>query len=104
MSSVFQSVFLLLASATRQELARQVKYLKAENEILRSRLPKRVDVTSRERNRLIRLGRNLGSRVIQELVTLVSPKTFLRWLREASSKPSVGPKRKTGRPRTPEQI
>lgn len=73
MTRVFQSLFLMLASATRQELARQVKYLKAENEVLRSRLPKRVDLEPKERNRLVRLGRKLGSKVVSELVSIVSP-------------------------------
>jgi hypothetical protein len=40
---------MLLACATRQELARQVQYLKVENEILRSKLPKKLTVTPEER-------------------------------------------------------
>jgi putative transposase len=45
MSRLFHSLFVLLATASQQELARQIRYLKAENEVLRSKLPKRVDVT-----------------------------------------------------------
>ncbi|MEW4531507.1 hypothetical protein [Maioricimonas sp. JC845] len=45
----------LLASVTRQELARQVAYLKEENRVLRERLPKRIVTTSTERRRLLRL-------------------------------------------------
>ena len=40
MKTVFQSL-LLLARATDRELARQVQFLKVENEILRSKLPAR---------------------------------------------------------------
>jgi len=36
MSRIFHPLMYLLACATRQELARQVQYLKVENEILRS--------------------------------------------------------------------
>jgi hypothetical protein len=31
MSSLFQSLFVVLASATHKELARQIQYLKVEN-------------------------------------------------------------------------
>lgn len=34
-----------MAGATEKQLVRQVEYLKAENEILRSKLPKRITVT-----------------------------------------------------------
>ena len=44
----------LLACATRQELARQVPYLKTENEILRARLPKKVTTTLEERRKLVK--------------------------------------------------
>jgi hypothetical protein len=39
----FHPLILMLASMGKSELARQVQYLKAENEILRAKLPKRVD-------------------------------------------------------------
>jgi putative transposase len=44
MSRIFHPLLYLLACATRQELARQVQFLKTENEILRARLPKRITV------------------------------------------------------------
>ena len=37
MKAVFQSLFVHLALATDRELARQVQYLKTENEVLRSK-------------------------------------------------------------------
>lgn len=43
MGRIFHPLLALLASATRQELARQVAYLKEENRILRARLPERID-------------------------------------------------------------
>lgn len=36
MKNIFQSLLLVIAGATQKELARQVKYLKVENQILRS--------------------------------------------------------------------
>ena|SRR5262245_26152463 len=39
MSRIFHPLLSILVSATRQQLARQVHYLKIENQILRNRLP-----------------------------------------------------------------
>ena len=60
MSRIFHPLLYILVSATRQELARQVNYLKTENQILRSKLPKRVLVTATERRQLVKAARGLG--------------------------------------------
>jgi hypothetical protein len=59
--ALFQSFFLMLAAATDRELARQVQYLKAENRILRDKLPQRITVTPQERQRLLKYGKPLGA-------------------------------------------
>jgi len=96
----------LLACATRQELARQVAYLKEENRILRARLPKRLVPTPQEKRRLLRAGRRLGLQ-LKELMSFVTYQTFQRWVREVeaahTAKRSTS-KRKPGRPRTPDDI
>ena len=48
----------------------------------------------------MKLGLRVGP-AIKELITIVSPRTFARWARDATS--SIG-RRKPGRPRTPEEI
>jgi putative transposase len=96
----FHPLLKLIASATHQELLAQVQYLKAENEILRSRLPRRVIVTRAERARLVRLGILVGA-VIGQLVTIVKPRTLARWVRQYNGTPS---KKRTGRPRIEEDI
>jgi putative transposase len=50
MKNPYQRLLLLIAGATQQGLDRQVRYLKVENEILRSKLPTRVSVTGRGRS------------------------------------------------------
>lgn len=45
MGRILHPLLSLLASVTRQELARQVAYLKEENRILRARLPERLTAT-----------------------------------------------------------
>jgi hypothetical protein len=97
-------LWLYLAAATDRELARQVEYLKAENEILRGKLPKRVVVTIRERRRLVKLGRKVGA-AIRHLITIVSPRIFARWCSAEKAGPARKvPKRKPGRPRTADDI
>ena len=50
--NVYTAFLLVIAGSTDRELARQVNYLKAENQILRSRLPGRISLTEREKNHL----------------------------------------------------
>jgi putative transposase len=102
MRNIYRSLLLILAGATQRELARYVRYLKTENEILRSKLPARVVVTPRERNRLIRFAAKLG-RGLNELVTIVHPDTLRRWIRE-ERKGRKPPPTKRGRRPTAEQI
>jgi putative transposase len=101
MSKLFHPLLVLIASATEQELARHVQYLKEENRILRDKLPKRLPLTDQERRRLVKFGKPLGS-AIKELITIVTPRTFARWL---ATETGVKPKpKKAGRPRTAEEI
>ena len=100
--NIYTSLMLVIAGSTQKELARQVSYLKAENQILRSRLPDRISLTQREKNRLVRFAKNLGS-ALNELASIVHPGTIRRWIRDASGKKSAR-RNKGGRPRTAEQI
>lgn len=102
MRVLYQSFLLLIARATHKELAKYIEFLKAENRILRDRLPKRIAVTPRERRTLIKFGKPIGA-AIRGLITIVSPRTFLRWLHDDSEPPKVK-RRKPGRPRTGESI
>ena len=49
---LYTSFLLLLATATDRELAKMHQYLKAENRALRGKLPKRLELTPKERQRL----------------------------------------------------
>lgn len=97
--------FRVLTGSSRDDLRREVQFLKAENEVLRARIKGPVKVTKAERSRLVRLGASLG-KAIGSVVTIVSPKTFLKWVREARKKPKRrrSAKKMPGRPRTPEQV
>jgi hypothetical protein len=78
---IFRSLFYVLTTSKHNRLAQQIKYLKVENEILRSRLPKQIIVTRQERQRLLKFGAKLGN-AITALVSIVRPNTFLKWIRE----------------------
>lgn len=102
MSQLFHPLLALIASATDRELAKYVEYLKHENKILRARLPNQVHTTHEERSTLLKYGKAIG-RAIEELVTIVSPATFYRWVREEKNgKPK--PKNPKGGQRKPKEI
>jgi len=85
---LLQPLFALFASASDRDLVRMIEYLKAENRILRDKLPARITVTPRERSRLLRLGQKVGSS-LRDLITIVSYRTFSRWLAAAKGKPKT---------------
>jgi putative transposase len=68
--NIYTSLMLVIARSTEKELARQVSYLKAENQILRSRLPDKISLTEREKNRLVRFAKKLGS-ALNEIATVL---------------------------------
>jgi len=101
---LLQPLFALFASASDRDLVRMIEYLKAENRILRDKLPARITVTPRERSRLLRLGQKVGSS-LRDLITIVSYRTFSRWLAAAKGKPKTKKSsRKPGQPRTAEAL
>ena len=66
MSQIFYPLLDLIASATNNELAKYVEYLKEENKILRARIPGQIHTRRGERERLLKFGKAIG-RAIEEL-------------------------------------
>ncbi len=98
-AKIFHPLLALIASASNNELAKYVEFLKEENKILRSLIPGQVHTKPDERSRLIKLGKALGQ-AIEELITLVAPSTFYRWCRdENSGKKKLNPKGDQRKPR-----
>jgi len=96
-----KSLLNLLTNSGGDKLRQQVQFLKAQNDILRAKLPKRIKVTSMERQRLLRFGKPLGT-AVRDLISIVSARTFSRWLKPSpAAKSSTA---KVGRPRTDEQL
>jgi putative transposase len=104
MSVVIPPVHLLLMMFSGWVNRRQVdvlEYLKEENRILKERLGgRRIQFTDAERSRLARKASALGRRVLNELETLVTPDTLMRWYRNlVARKWNYSHRRGPGRPR-----
>ncbi len=107
MINIVHPLLTLLASLTRQELAQQIRFLKAENEILRSKLPRRVILDDRQRRTLVKHGKKLGGK-IKEVMSIVSYSTFRKWVRSMEGDKPAPTKRETkrgtGRPKLDEDV
>ncbi|MGI9457585.1 MAG: hypothetical protein ACR2NU_13555 [Aeoliella sp.] len=78
MGRLFQPLLFLLARSTNDDLQKQVEFLKAENELLRQRVPKqRIFLKADESARLLKLGNELGP-AIRQIITIVNYSTFRR--------------------------
>ena len=81
MIQLFHPLLTLIATASDSLLAKCVLYLKNENRILRDRIPGEIHTKPHERTQLLKYGQPLGT-AINELITIVTPGTFHRWVRE----------------------
>jgi putative transposase len=83
-----------------------IEYLQVENRVLKERMGgRRLRFTDAERRRLARKAQALGREVLNELETLVTPDTLLRWYRElVASKWDYSRRRGPGRPRVMRMI
>ena len=59
-AKIFHPLLSMIASASNNELARYVEFLKEENKILRSRIPGQIHTKPDERSRLVKLVKALG--------------------------------------------
>jgi hypothetical protein len=86
MSSLLQPIHLLLmmfAGWVNRHQLDVIDYLQDENRVLKERLGgHRIRFTEAERRRLARKAYALGRKVLNDLETLVTPDTLLRWHRE----------------------
>jgi len=97
----FHLILLMFAGWVNRHQLDVVDYLQEENRVLKERLGgRRIRFTDVERHRLARKAQALGRKVLNELETLVTPDTLLRWYRELiASKWNYSHRRGPGRPR-----
>jgi putative transposase len=99
-TGVFQEFLALIGRMVHGELVRQIEYLKVENQILRGKLGRRINLKPSEKRRLIKFALPLGSS-IKEFMSIVSYSTFRKWVKNGVCN---NHKAKRGRRRTPKEI
>ena len=97
---MLQPLILTLARATDRQLARTIEYMKAENQLLRSRIDGPIRLKPQERRILLKYGLPLGAE-LKKIISIVRYETFRKWAR---AKPESRPRAKVGSPRTSDEI
>ncbi|MEX0643477.1 MAG: integrase core domain-containing protein [Pirellulales bacterium] len=93
-----QPLLFFLARCTRNKLIQQIEFLKAENEMLRKRVPKqRIWLQPDEKARLLKLAIAIGPEV-RHLVSIVTYAAICRWRRATGDFIARGPKRRNKKP------
>ncbi|MBM4165196.1 MAG: hypothetical protein FJ222_12265, partial [Lentisphaerae bacterium] len=76
-------LLLILAGWINRRQQDAVEYLLTENRVLREKLgKKRILISDDQRRRLAVKGKILGRKMLEQLATIVTPDTILRWHRE----------------------
>ena len=73
MTQIFHPLLALIASATNNELAKYVEYLKRENKTLRARIPGQIHSRPEERERLLKYGKAIGRAILPIAPTTGDP-------------------------------
>jgi putative transposase len=84
-----------------QEHLKVIDYLTEENRVLKQQLGgRRLRLTDDQRRRLASKARQLGRKMLQDVATIVTPETLLRWHRKLIANKYDGSQRRgPGRPR-----
>ena len=100
----------LIATITRllcRELTLQNEYLRQENKILKSKINKRIVFTDDERRTLVEAAMAMDKDLMEQVVSVVKPKTILAWQRRLEKQKwdySDRRKKNPGRPRIAQNI
>ena len=73
----------IIATLTRllcRELTLQNEYIRQENKLLKSKIKKRIVFTDDERRTLVEAAMAMGRDLMEQVVTIVKPKTILAWV------------------------
>ncbi len=68
------------------------EYLAEENEILKSKLEKPVQLNNNDRIRLAKIGKRMGIKALKDIACIVSPETIMKWFRNLVAKKFDGTK------------
>ena len=102
----WQILLLFWAGWINRQQQNAIEYLITENRILREQIgKKRILLNDEQRRRLAIKGKILGRKVLEEICSIVTPETILRWHRKLVAQKWDYSKcrKKAGRPRTDEE-
>jgi putative transposase len=97
----------MLAGWIQRHQQQVITYLQAENRVLKAQLGRRrLRLTDTERRRLAALAYPLGRKRLQEVATIATPDTLMRWYHRLMAQKFDGSRhrRRLGRPRVAEEI
>ena len=97
---------MILAGWVNRQQLQIIEYLEAENRVLRERLgSRRIQFTDAERRRLARKAYAIGRKALEQISTVVTPETLLRWSRQlVAQKWTYANRRGPGRPHVMRRI
>ena len=99
----WQLLIVILASWMNRQQQRVIEYLRTENQVLKEKHgTKRLLLSDDQRRRLAVKGKLLGRKLLEEVGTLFTPDTILRWHRQLVAQKwdySDRRQKKPGRPR-----
>lgn len=77
----WETLLACVAGRIDQELRLEVEYLAAENRILRGQIVGRPRLSDSQRIMLAEIGAKLGKKMLEQVASIVTPETILRWHR-----------------------
>ncbi len=78
----WQLLLVIMAGWVNDQQQQIIDYLRTENQVLREKLgKKRILLSDDQRRRLAVKGKILGRKILEEVGTLFTPDTILRWHR-----------------------
>src|SRR6266446_5356273 len=104
---ILQVLIAMVAGWINRHQQHVITYLKEENRVLTSKLPRgRLRLNDTERRRLAKLAHPLGHKQLKDTATIATPDTLMRWYKRLMAAQCDGSlkRKERGRPRVDEAI